>query len=119
MTVDQAAPVIPEFLNKGFFEKALRSGFNNSAINITELIITMGSSAGDNYCSEIYRATIVYGHSGVKGIKISLIVKAMPYMEHRGPLLEDLEVFDKEVAMYTKTIPAMSQLLNDEYLCAK
>lgn len=117
MTVDQLP--IPDFLTKSFFEQALRSGFNNSAINIYKLTITNGSSAGDNYCSEIYRAKIVYGHSGAKGIKISLIVKAMPYQEHRGPVLEDLNVFDKEVDMYTKIIPEMSKLLNDEYLCAK
>lgn len=116
MTVDQ---VIPEFLSTAFFEKALRNGLKNNDIKINDLSIAMGSNAGDNYCSEIYRASVVYGYSGVKGIKMSLIVKAMPFQEHRGPVLDDLEVFDKEVHMYTVIIPQMSELLNDEFLSAK
>lgn len=111
--------VIPEFLTQALFEKALKNGFNNTQIMITELNITMGSASGDNYCSEIYRANITYTLSGIANKKIALIVKAMPFMEARGPVLEDLEVYDKEVKMYTETLPKLSALLNDEYLCAK
>lgn len=117
MTVVESS--LPEFLNKSFFEEALRNGFNNPDIILYEWSVTMGSKSGDNYCSEIYRANIVYGHSGARGINISLIVKAMPYQPHRGPILEDLNVFEKEVFMYTEIMPRIAELLGDEFMCAK
>lgn len=110
---------IPDFISKAFFEKALKHGLSNNSIKITDLNVGMGLSAGDNYCSEIYRAAVTYTKSGIENNKISLIVKAMPFLEHRGPVLEELEVFDKEVEMYTKTIPRMSKIINDEFLSAK
>lgn len=108
----------PDYISKEFFEKALKSGFNSNSIVITDLKLSMGSSAGDNYCSDIYRAAIEYTNAG-QSKKISLIIKAMPFSEARGPLLEDLEVFEKEVKMYMETLPAMSKLLNDEFFNAK
>lgn len=110
---------IPDFISKPFFERALRHGLNNNDIKITDLNVVMGLSAGDNYCSEIYRATVTYTKSGIQNNKISLIIKAMPFLEHRGPVLDELEVFDKEVEMYTKTLPKMSKLINNEFLSAK
>ena len=111
-------PHIPEFVSRSLAEKALRNGLNDATITVTAFSVTMGTSAGDNYCSEIYRAKVGYMQSGVTQ-EISLIIKAMPFLEHRGPPLEELQFFDKEVDMYTNVIPQLSQLLNDEFLCAK
>lgn len=110
----------PDYISKNLFEVALRSGLKSSTIEIKDLQLSMGSAAGDNYCSDIYRAKITYVNgNGAKEYKISLIVKAMPFSEARGPILEDLEVFDKEVDMYTNVLPKLSILLNGEFLCAK
>lgn len=118
MGIEQT-PQIPEFISKELFEKALRNGLQNNDIAVTDLSVQMGTSSGDNYCSEIYRAAVTYTKSGIRNNKISLIVKSMPFLEHRGPILDDLEVFDKEVKMYTETLPRMSRLINNEFLCAK
>lgn len=109
----------PDYISKDLFEKSLRNGFKDPSIVITNYDITMGSSAGDNYCSDIYRAKIVYTKNGKSNNSISLIVKAMPYIEARSLALETLEVFDKEVRMYTETIPKISKILNGEYMCAR
>ena len=118
MTID-ADIKLPEFLTKEFLEKALNGGFKTNQIVITNLHITMGSKSGDNYCSDIYRAKITYKNGEKSNIIISLIIKAMPYLETRGPMLEELEVFDKEVKMYMDTLPKLSKLLNGERLAAK
>lgn len=109
----------PDFISKELFEKSLKNGFSNDSIIITDYEITMGSSTGDNYCSDIYRAKIVYTKDGKPNNSIFLIVKAMPFVEARSPALDDLEVFDKEVTMYTETIPKISKILDGEYMCAR
>lgn len=110
----------PEYISKNLFEKALRFGLKSSTIKVKDMQLTMGSAAGDNYCSDIYRARIKYTNgSSVEENQISLIIKAMPFSEARGPILEDLEVFDKEVDMYTNVLPKLSELLHGEFLCAK
>lgn len=110
----------PDYISKDLFEKALRSGLKSPTIKVKDLHLSMGSAPGDNYCSDIYRARVIYinGLSAEEN-QISLIVKAMPFSEYRGPILEDLEVFDKEVDMYTNILPKLSKLLHGEFLCAK
>ncbi len=109
----------PDYISKDLFEKSLRNGFKDSSIVITDYEVTMGSSTGDNYCSDIYRSKIVFTKNGKSNNSISLIVKAMPFVEARSSALETLEVFDKEVKMYTETIPKISKILDDEYMCAR
>lgn len=110
----------PDYISKTLFEKALRCGLKSSTIKVKDLQLSMGSAAGDNYCSDIYRARITYMNgNSIEEQQISLIVKAMPFLKARGPILEDLEVFDKEVDMYTNVLPKLSELLHGEFLCAK
>lgn len=52
--------VIPEYLNVKFFENSLRNEFKNDKIKIVDLSIKYATSGGDNYTSDIYRATIKY-----------------------------------------------------------
>lgn len=111
---------VPEYISKDLFERALCSGLSVKCVRIEDLQITMGSSAGDNYCSDIYRAKIGYTRNGTtKREHISLIVKAMPFTETRGPILEDLDVFEKEIRMYMTVLPKLSSILNGEFLAAK
>lgn len=111
---------VPECLNNSFFEKVLRNGLKVNEVTVKDTTIKIATSAGDNYCSDIYRVKLNYsiGKNG-KPEQISLIIKSMPFLEHRGPVLEDYEVFDKEVEMYTKTLPRLSAMLGNETLSAK
>ena len=110
--------IVPEFLTKDFFQKSLNNGLNRNDIEVIDFTITMGSKSGDNYCSEVYRSKINYKiDNSIESV--SLIVKAMPFKETRGPVLEEMEVFEKEVNMYTETLPKLSALLDNEFLGAK
>lgn len=111
---------IPDCFTNAFLEKVLRNGLKCEDVQVCDAEIRPGTSAGDNYCSEIYRASVRY-RRGLNGAResISLIIKAIPYREFRGPALEELEVFDKEIEMYTKTLPRISRLLGENKICAK
>lgn len=112
-------PEIPECLSNGFLQKALRNGFSRDDVFVTDSKIVVATKSGDNYCSEIYRARVTYKTSDSAELKTkSLIIKSMPYLNFRGPLLEELAVFEKEVEMYTKTLPKLASMLGDK-LCAK
>ncbi|KAJ6649395.1 hypothetical protein Bhyg_04629 [Pseudolycoriella hygida] len=114
-----ATEIFPSYISKELLEKSLKNGFKTTNIDINDYELSMGSTTGDNYCSDIYRAKINYTKDGKPNNSISLIIKAMPFSEARSPTLETLEVFDKEVQMYTVTIPKISEILEGEYLCAK
>lgn len=111
---------LPDCFTNNFFEKVLRNGLQCNDLRVCDAKVKIGTSAGDNYCSEIYRANVSYRECE-KDLKksISLIIKAMPYREYRGPALDELEVFDKEVEMYTKTLPQLSRLLCGQKISAK
>lgn len=122
--IKKMSTTIPDYISKDLFERALRSGLSAKFVRIDELQITMGSSAGDNYCSDIYRAKVQYttdaaATAAAKRQNISLIVKAMPFTEARGPILQDLDVFEKEVRMYQTVLPKLSAILDGEFLAAK
>lgn len=120
MVKDQTQPDVPDCLSNGFLQKALRNGFNRDDVFVTDSKIVIGTSSGDNYCSEIYRASVTYKTSDSAELKTkSLIIKSMPYLNFRGPLLEELAVFEKEVEMYTKTLPKLARMLGEKELCAK
>jgi Ecdysteroid kinase-like family len=119
-----ASQVIPDRLNNEFFAKVLQQAFKFiDPVTIESTNIQLATLAGDNYCSEIYRAIIVFSArkngQPAKLQQISLIVKDMPPGEHRGAVLEDLKVYERETEMYCKTIPAMSKLLNNEFFSAR
>lgn len=117
--LDHTTDKFPEYLSKDFLEKSLQNGFKTSKITIIDYEINAGSSAGDNYCSDIYRAKVIYTKDGKAKNEISLIIKAMPFVESRSPTLDKLEVFDKEVKMYMDIIPKISKLLGGEFMCAR
>lgn len=110
-----------EHLTKEFFTEALINGLQTAVVVVVDVQLSSGSNIGDNYCSDIYRARVSYRRNDAADIveTISLIIKAMPYTEVRTDLLEDLDVYAKEVQMYTETLPLITQLLDGERLSAK
>lgn len=113
--------VIPDYLSKSFVEKALQNGLENSKLTVTSVRFEMGTSVGDNYCSDIYRAHIEYRSSPESKCdkRISVVIKSMPFTEMRGPVLIELDVFAKEVEIITKVLDRLSTVLDGEALCAK
>ncbi|KAJ4442920.1 hypothetical protein ANN_04516 [Periplaneta americana] len=70
----QASP--PEWLNKSFLEKVLRSADDDPTITVTSVDINPATAPGDNYMSMIYRAKVHMTKGGQMQHR-SLIVKTM------------------------------------------
>lgn len=117
----QNLKIIPEYVSKSFIEKSLRNGLKNDKLIVKDVHIEMGTSTGDNYCSDIYRAHINYLKDAESRVveKTSIIIKAMPFTEVRGPTLTELEVHGKEIEMLTQVLPALSETLGGESFSAK
>lgn len=108
---------IPDVFDKSFFKKVLSNKCDGVVIN--DFVIVMGSSLGDNYCSEIYRASVTYSTYDFINKKISLIIKSIQDSPNRGPMLEDMQSHEKECGMYLSILPKLSRIMDDELFAAK
>lgn len=120
MVMDQRV-AIPDYVSKSFIEKALQKGFSSRDLILKSVRMEMGTSVGDNYCSDIYRAYVTYIKSPESKTEVerSLVIKSMPFTELRGPVLDELEVFNKEIDMYTDKLQRLSKLLDGEAFSAR
>ena len=71
---------IPNWLNRSFFETALRSGGYGQNVTVTSSEIGRATNAGENYGSNILRAKLQVTLDGHRST-LSLIVKAQPAKE--------------------------------------
>jgi Ecdysteroid kinase-like family len=111
------AEEIPLHLTEKFFEEILRKHHETKNIKVLNKCIQLATKPGDNFTSEIYRATVEYTFDGATQT-ISLVVKNMASLSGRDALLESLHVYERETTMYCHTLPAMSKLLHDKVALA-
>lgn len=91
---------IPKYLNKDFFKTALEEGLREKNVDIKEIVFGEFNGGGENYCSNIYRASVLYNSSNFQVDKeVALIVKSI-YISPATQFLDDLAVFLKEKVFY-------------------
>lgn len=105
---DKSVVVLPKHLNLDFYEELVENAIQEANPHIKKIFIKMGSSAGDNYCSLIYRVFITYklNEDSNDDHTISLIIKSMP-VNKSIDFLEDMKVFLKEKIFYYHVLPIM------------
>ncbi|XP_065365263.1 uncharacterized protein LOC135958291 [Calliphora vicina] len=111
---DKTVVVIPKHLNVDFFEEIVENAVQEANPRIKRIFMKMGSSAGDNYCSLIYRVLITYSLSddSCPENTISVIIKSMPVTKSID-FLEDMKVFLKEKVFYYHVLPIMEIFTHD------
>ncbi|XP_069690924.1 uncharacterized protein [Periplaneta americana] len=102
----------PSWMDKTFFEKALQSSENDPFLTVTSVQIEAATAQGDNYLSEMYRATIQVLREN-KAEEISLIVKTEPTAQEMNKYATNGNLFEREVAMLRDVIPAMNHLIEE------
>ncbi|XP_055844513.1 uncharacterized protein LOC129910933 [Episyrphus balteatus] len=110
----------PESLNVRFFQDVLENALLESDLKIRKVSIKLGSTIGDNYCSQIYRVRISFCRrdDDQKLEDLSVIVKSMPESDALK-FLQDLKAFNKEKIFYANMIPRMEILLDNVKLAGK
>uniref|UniRef100_A0A182XXH1 CHK kinase-like domain-containing protein n=1 Tax=Anopheles stephensi TaxID=30069 RepID=A0A182XXH1_ANOST len=105
---------VPEWMTKEYFVDAIAVKLNlaPAAFTITELDVRRATEAGDNYASILYRVrvSVRVQEPDEHQTDVSLIVKALPSFGIADAMIQMMNLFPKETAMYTDIIPAMEAL---------
>lgn len=75
--------MIKDIVTVGFSERVMRQSENDPGIKVTDVVIKPATNKGDNYTSEMFRATVEFVRSagGNKKEKKPIIVKVEPMSE--------------------------------------
>uniref|UniRef100_A0A182TC40 CHK domain-containing protein n=1 Tax=Anopheles maculatus TaxID=74869 RepID=A0A182TC40_9DIPT len=104
---------VPEWMTKEYFVDAIGAKLKlaPTAFTITDLDVRRATEAGDNYASILYRVLVsVRVHETDHRTDVSLIVKALPKLGLADAMIQMMNLFPKETAMYTDIIPALEAL---------
>lgn len=104
----------PTWLNKAFFELALRKFKKDDTITVDELVLRPGTKPGEHYSSIMFRAEVMFSSQGTDGcsVNIKLILKTVPIEEgHKMDLLKESTLFKTEMRVYKEILPEMQRLL--------
>ncbi|XP_059621270.1 uncharacterized protein LOC132264938 [Phlebotomus argentipes] len=103
---------LPDFLNKPWFEDILREAENDRTLSITTFELFPGTKPGENFSSSMFKAVVSYTSRGETVDSRSFIVKTMPIEEgFQKDILEEMPVFDREIAFYTEILPEMMKMM--------
>lgn len=99
---------IPHWLNREFLATIL-SEEEKKNISVACMDVKEAVSKGDNYLSTIYRLIVECNESnGGNGInKYFLVLKTLPKGEILQKLVSESQSFEKELHMYSRTLPDM------------
>ncbi|KRT85189.1 hypothetical protein AMK59_365, partial [Oryctes borbonicus] len=104
---------LPIWVNEELFESALIRYYNDKTLKLVDFSCNSANPTGENYTTDVFRAHLRYtGKTGKNGQinNISIIVKCT----HEGGLLEslakDINLFDKELDMFSTILPKMNEL---------
>ncbi|XP_050084730.1 uncharacterized protein LOC126570784 [Anopheles aquasalis] len=106
---------VPEWLNDAFFLDVIREYTRNDRAQLCHgCKLRPGTKPGEHFASVMYRTTIHYRTGGNRGREASLdvIMKIKPFQGGlKKEMLEDSDVFVKEMYVYSKVLPEMARRL--------
>lgn len=111
MTTKSSSLKIPEHLNSEFFSEALNNGLNTKDVKILKLDFSLGSAAGDNYLSNIYRVVVTYTLQDSYPKEVFLIAKCILDAKNPNSVFTEINVFNKENYMYLTILPQLEDIL--------
>ncbi|XP_058119626.1 uncharacterized protein LOC131261730 [Anopheles coustani] len=115
-TYNQDELVAPSWLDDVFFRDVMRQANNDPTIELSDpCVLRPGTNKGDHFASVMFRTTVKYRSKRVDGEQsINLIMKTKPEAEGlKKDMLENNELFDIEIRMYSKVLPEVARLLKE------
>ena len=111
--------LIPEWLNRNFFNQVLTTEENRRDICITKYDIDLAVPKGDHFSSRLYRAIVEYrflDETKSKEIKTqNLIIKTLPTGEVIRKIISEAGSFKRETTIYKFILPAMYKLQEEKF----
>ncbi|ETN65118.1 Juvenile hormone-inducible protein [Anopheles darlingi] len=110
------ALVVPDYLDEQLLLKALASGLQVPRAKIVSKQITRATANGDNYMSDVFRIVVHFINEDDLPVSagsqtVSLVVKCLPNSGQRGPIIDEMRVFEKEVTMFQQIVPKLSAMV--------
>ncbi|XP_052889969.1 uncharacterized protein LOC128298264 [Anopheles moucheti] len=115
---------VPEYINERLIVKSIANGFGVRKPRILNSNITRATANGDNYMSDVFRIVASYidedasDHSP-EPRRVSLVVKSLPNTGQRGPIIEEMQAYEKEASMFRDIVPQLSTMANDTFFAAR
>ncbi|PSN46877.1 hypothetical protein C0J52_19077, partial [Blattella germanica] len=101
----------PDWITDELLHKILNSK-GDDKILVKSSEITAATAPGDNYASNMYRASVQITRNGQQE-KISLIIKSQLVNTEMSKLVNEIDVFDREITLFDVVIPTLRKLLED------
>ncbi|RZC37749.1 uncharacterized protein BDFB_007267 [Asbolus verrucosus] len=107
----------PSWVSFELFQKTLKNCLPDQDVQLLTFTSTCAVPEGENYTSDLYRTTLIYLDTQ-KNAKRTMSVIVKCGNEDGGvktDLAKKLHLFDKEIEMFTKTFPAIYEILGEHY----
>ncbi|VEN59744.1 unnamed protein product [Callosobruchus maculatus] len=109
--------LVPIWISRQLFENCLKTFFNTKCIEILSYASKDAVDVGENYTSDLFRTKVTFRiDKSNKVEELSVIVKCG---NEEGGVKEDmakkLHLFEKEAEMYSRTFPAIYEILGKYY----
>lgn len=101
----------PTWVDKFYFNDILRKDYDQFKVvrfNVEPLL-----AKGENYASLMYRVKLTVENSKTGLAHRSFVVKASLQEEMPPEIMEALDVFPKEIEMYTEYLPKFEQMFKE------
>jgi hypothetical protein len=89
------SPEAPKWMDSNFMTQLLREKLTVTSMNFEDAV-----AAGENYGSNVKQAKVETTLGSV-----SLFIKSLPQTEFRAKFMVEMEIFKREINMYSQTLP--------------
>lgn len=91
-------------------EPLLQKSFGDERLKVTDFTATRLLPPGENYCSEIVKLDVEVIGGNSKKEKLQLVAKKASSVDEESQFINWVDVFQKEVFMFAKLLPAYRDL---------
>lgn len=101
------------WLDNEFFAKIIENENPTETITVTNVHIKPALNHGENYASQMIRATVQYYiNNNLDDVQdIRFVIKALVINEAMARMTKEFRVFDREVTVYQHIMPEVERLL--------
>lgn len=103
-----------KWITNKFFEEILQNHNNDKTISVKEFNVNLALAKGENYASNIIRASVkTINSEGLEQVWPLIIKANFAHDEKIQSILDEYDLFGKEIMVYSKILSAVDKLYAD------